>query len=319
MGNVFCVLRGADARAVAATDALHAFQRPQWVNAVARSRRRAHEFVVVQARRTGAPDAFLFGGEHQRLGLRVFESMPMMGYGGWVCAEPMDLGVEQRLMRDWLAHCKWPLVEVTSSPGRAAALPSVDSRWTKALPRRLRSADTQTHCLDLTGDTAALIARTKPNVRSYLRRHGDFGFSCRVGSRECLVDFLRWYRGGSQGWRVEASHLYPDAFFEALCEGDGADVWVVSAAGAQVGAAVFLLGRRDVFYLASGTERASGPISAMDVLVWSAALHYRERGFVSLNLGASEGLDSVARFKRKFGATEATYRRNSYLLPRFIR
>jgi len=60
----------------------------------------------------------------------------------------------------------------------------------------------------------------------------------------------------------------------------------------------------------------AGPVSAMDALIWHAARHYRDRGFRSMNMGASDGLDSVRRFKQKFGAVGVPYRRVTYLLPR---
>gem|GEM_PF-6042238 len=34
-----------------------------------------------------------------------------------------------------------------------------------------------------------------------------------------------------------------------------------------------------------------------------------------MNLGASDGLEGVARFKKKFGAQTATYLRTTYVLP----
>jgi hypothetical protein len=78
------------------------------------------------------------------------------------------------------------------------------------------------------------------------------------------------------------------------------------------------MARDQVQYQASGTAKVAGPVSAMDALLWTAAKHYRERGYVSMNLGASHGLDSVRQFKEKFGAQAATYRCATYLMPRLL-
>lgn len=232
--------------------------------------------------------------------------------------QPLQIEQERRLTSAWLSACRWPLVEITSEPGRSDSLPAgVGWKAPAALLRRFAPLDTETHVLDLSGDDAALLARARPRMRSYLRGDEWRDFGIERGGPSLLGPFYDWYRRGSQDWQVDARHVYPSEYFEALCRDGGLEIWVVGAKGRSVGAAAFLLGARDVLYLASGTERAAGPNSAMDALIWRAAHHYRDRGFASMNLGASEGLESVRRFKRKFGACAVPYRRVSYVLPRF--
>jgi hypothetical protein len=110
--------------------------------------------------------------------------------------------------------------------------------------------------------------------------------------------------------------LLPDSFFAALQVDGHADIWSVSRDGQPLGAAIFLLGRRKVQYQASGTAKIAGPVSAMDALLWKAAGYYSEHGWEGMNMGASEGLDSVRRFKEKFGAEPVGYRCVTYLMPR---
>jgi hypothetical protein len=57
-------------------------------------------------------------------------------------------------------------------------------------------------------------------------------------------------------------------------------------------------------------------LSLVSRSIWTAAKHYRDRGFHSMNVGASEGLSGVRRFKEKFGAAAVSYRRAVYVLPR---
>jgi hypothetical protein len=315
----FGVLRGVQARDAAARYALNCFQQAQWVEAIARARSRSHEFVAVRAQCDGGTDAHLFGGEHRRFGLSVFESMPMMGYGGWVSTHALSVDFERDLTTRWLAGCAWPLVEITCAPGRVAALPAAPVgttvlRW--AGLRRFAPADTQTHLLDLSGNDAALLGRARPRMRSYLRQIDRQGYVFARAGREALDAFYHRYRRGSQQWQVAATHLYPIEFFAALCDGQYGEIWQVSRDGQALGAAVMLVGADDVLYLASGIERTEGPFSPMDALIWHVARHYRDRGFKTLNLGASEGLESVRRFKEKFGAVDVAYRRVTFCLPR---
>jgi len=315
----FSVLRGQSVLDAAAACLLNCFQRPQWVAAIACSRGCDHEYVAVRAQRAGAADAYLFGGEHRRWGLRIFESMPMMGYGGWVSTPPLPEDEERELTCAWLAACHWPLVELTCAPGRAASLPQHDALaglLNRLGLQRLAPADTQTHLLDLAASDAALLARARPRMRSYLRQLDQQGFEFERGGRELVCVFHDRYRRASQQWQVAATHVYPVGFFDALCDDAAADIWLVAKQGQPLAAAAMLLGAKEVLYLASGVERVAGPNSAMDALIWHVARHYRDRGFATLNLGASEGLDSVRRFKEKFGAVAASYRRVTYCLPR---
>jgi hypothetical protein len=313
----FEVVRGEAAADLSAARSANPFQNPRWVQAAAAARGRAHQFVVVRAARGGSAPACLFGGLHRRAGLTVFESMPMGGYGGWVCAQGLAPADESALTSQWLGRAPWTVVRLTSEPGRAAALPEA-ALWPlpARLRRRLDGRDFETHLLDLTGDDAARLQRVRPNVRSYLRRVDALGYSFEINGPGALADFCAWYRRGSQGWRAAAGTLLPDAFFAALHDGGGMDIWRAVRDGNPVGAAAFLLGRVQVQYQASGAAKVAGPVSAMDALLWTAARHYRERGFETMNLGASEGLDSVRRFKEKFGAVPAGYRCVTYLMPR---
>ena len=309
--------RGARAEALSAALATNAFQHRAWVRAVAAARGRTHEFVAVQAQRPDSVSPVLFGGLHRRAGLAVFESMPMGGYGGWVCDGALSLDEERALTASWLRQAPWPLVRLTSEPGRAAALPQA-AVWPlpRRLQRRLQRREFETHVLDLSSDDAQRLQRVKPSVRSYLRRVDALGFEFLRGGEDALAAFGAFYRRGSLGWVVASGALLPEAFFSAL-HGDGRlEVWRARRDGRLLASAAFLLGCGQVQYQASGSDKVAGPVSAMDALLWTAAGHYRARGFNGLNLGASEGLDSVRRFKEKFGAQPLAYRCETYLMPR---
>ena len=321
-GPRFDMLHGDSAVAAASKLECGCFEHPAWVQAVAAARARPHRFVVVHASRPGRADAWLIGAVHRRAGLTAFESMPMAGYGGWLCQASIDASEERELHRAWLARASWPLVVLTSRPGSPDTLPTpaaaawLPARWCQGLaPVHL-----VTHVLDLSGDDAALLQRARPRMRTYLRGAGDAGFRFeRRGGPAALSGLHAWYVRGSSSWRTPSSRLLPEAFFVALAADRRAEVWTIFHREREVGAALFLGGRGQVQYQASGTERLDVPLSAMEAMLWHAARHYRDRGFASLNLGASAELDSVARFKEKFGATPQSYLRCTYLLPAWAR
>jgi hypothetical protein len=317
MTVAFELLEEADAvRATAELDG-GCYERPSWVRAVAAARRRSHRFVSIRAVRSRGADAWLTGAVHRRGGVRVFEAMPMGGYGGWLCDAPLAADEECELTRAWLGRARWPVVVLTCRPHRSEALPSPSPvRWLPASWRALLASRTfTTHVLDLSGDDAALVQRARPRMRSYLRG-GSAGFRFeRRGGRAAMSRLHAWYVRGSEIWRSSPAALLPETFFTALGDDSRADAWTILHGEREVGGALFLVGRGQAQYQASGTDRIDAPLTAMEAMLWHAARHYRDRGFTTLNLGASDGLDSVARFKEKFGAVSRVYLRCTYLLP----
>lgn len=320
--TTFSIVTGAEADRLMRGLPGGCFQHPAWVRAVAAARGRPHELVVVQAHRHGGAIAWLPGGLHRRAGLAVFEGMPMAGYGPWIVEVAAEAVDTEALTRQWLAQAPWPLVVLTAAPGAPPGLPAPVA-WPllpPALAQRLRPLGLLTHRLDLSGGDAELLQRARPRMRSYLRQFDRLGFEFSVANdHDALQTCHRWYLAGSQAWQTAATSRLPEGFFTALAGETFAEVWCVRFQGQEVGAALFLRGQGELQYQASGTQRIDAPLSAMEALLWAAARHHRDRGCRQLNLGASDGLDSVARFKQKFGAEPAPYLRVSYLLPRWRR
>lgn len=320
-GPRFELLSPAVLTSAAAAAAGNCFQRPGWVQAVAAARARPHRLVGVRAHWPDGREALRLGAVHRRFGLPVFESMPMGGYGGWQCADALGLDDEHALNWAWLAQARWPVVVLTSEPGRATALPAaaLGAWWPRAWRDRLAPRACATHVLGLAGDDAALLQRMRPKLRGCLRKAGQLGFEFDIRhDAPALADFHRWFCQGSQAWQRPADGLLPAGFFTALADPQLADVWTVRHADREVGMALFLVGSREVQYQASGTQRIESPVSATEAVLWAAIRHYRDRGLALMNFGASEGLDSVASFKEKFGATAVPYLRVSYLLPALL-
>ena len=323
-GNLlrFEELSGAAAREAAATLATHAFESEAWVESVAAVRGCAHRFVAVRAIEGRHAGACLFGGVHRRAGIAIFESMPMGGYGGWHRANAFEAADELRLWEAWLSRCPWWVVRLTSAPGRQSSIPA--SRAPAVLPgpwrHRLAPRELTTHVLSLIGDDEALLARARRHARGDLRAvDRSNAYAVQRACPDALTEFCRLFREGSQQWKQPPSQLMPDAFFRALDDGGLADVWIARREGHAVGAALFLKGRTEVFFQASGTRREPARVSAIDAIMWTAMRHYRDAGFLSLNLGASEGLESVRRFKEKLGAVPSDYRLSTFVLPAWRR
>lgn len=315
-------LSGAAAEDHARRAVVTCFQHPAWVRAVAAARGRPHELRLVRAVWADGRQATLCGSVHRRWGVPVFESMPMGGYGGWVTVGAVEWTLEPELERElfsrWLRWDRWPVVVLTGTPGRQAALPAPGDGglWPRRLRERLAPRAFETHVLGLQADDAGLLSTMRPKLRGVLRRVDQLGFEWEVQHGEAALKlFYDWYRRGSAQWQQPASALLPCSFFTAFSEMPGADVWIVRHEGQMAGAALFLKGREEVQYQAAGSLRLNSPLSVSEVVLWAAMRHYRDQGLKSLNFGASEGLGSVAWFKAKFGAEVSAYLRVTYVFP----
>lgn len=305
----FDILRGDAARPVMERVARTAFQRPAWVDAVAEARGRAHQPVVVRAIGADGRCLWLPGGVHRRAGLPVFEAAPMAGYGGWCADDPGAAVPQQALTQAWWPHCPWPAVLLTSPPGHAAPLGRLRG---DAAPQHF-----ETHVLHL-GTDEVMLRAMQPRFRSYLRKSAGIADRFILNPPGAVDTFFAWYREGSAQWKQTAHATLPPGFFHALAADALTDVWIVEREGRTVGAAMFLRGAGEVQYQASGVARLDGPLSVMESLLWHLARHYRDAGLDRINLGASTGLDSVRRFKDKFGAQCLTYARSRHLMPALL-
>jgi len=314
----FETLCGAAARDAAATLAIEAFESEAWVDSVAAARRCAHRFVAVRAIDGRHAGACLFGSVHRRAGIGIFESMPMGGYGGWRGERALEPAEEMRLNQAWISRSPWWVVRLTGAPGREGSMPpSCAPTFLPAAWRRPFAArELTTHVVSLPGDDDALLARMRRHARSDLRWLDRSNvYAVERSGPDALREFCRLFREGSRQWKRPASELMPDAFFERLDDGGLADVWIARREGNAVAAALFLKGRTEVFFQASGTSREKSRVSGIDAIMWTAMRHYRDLGFRTLNLGASEGLESVRAFKEKLGGVASEYRQSTFLTP----
>jgi hypothetical protein len=96
---------------------------------------------------------------------------------------------------------------------------------------------------------------------------------------------------------------------QAVCARGGSDVelWFAEVEGRAIAGGVILVGRDELFFWSAAMRREDGryrPSNALNMRLLKRAC---ERGVRWYNLGASEGLSGLARFKRDLGASEVSY------------
>ncbi len=112
----------------------------------------------------------------------------------------------------------------------------------------------------------------------------------------------------SVGWglaRPPISRRLLDAVFSF--GGDDAQLWLAYLEGEPIAGGVILFGSDELFFWSAAMRRECGryrPSNALNLRLIRAAC---ERGVRWYNLGASEGLEGVARFKSDLGAASVPY------------
>lgn len=126
-------------------------------------------------------------------------------------------------------------------------------------------------------------------------------------------------------WGLRKPHI-PRALLEALVEhgGDDVEIWFAKHEGTIIAGGVGFYGSEEFFFWSAAMRHEFGrlrPSNALNVALMRAAA---ARGMLWYNLGASEGLAGVQRFKRDLGAEDVRYsryccERSSFALYRQVR
>jgi lipid II:glycine glycyltransferase (peptidoglycan interpeptide bridge formation enzyme) len=107
---------------------------------------------------------------------------------------------------------------------------------------------------------------------------------------------------------------FPKAFVDALLEtgGENVEIWFAELDGRPIAGGIVFYGSQELFFWSAAMHAEYGrlrPSNALNVALMAAAC---ARGIRWYNLGASEGLAGVSRFKRGLGATELPYSELQY-------
>lgn len=167
----------------------------------------------------------------------------------------------------------------------------------------------ETHLLALDRPLESVRAGYHATKRLQARRAvaPRFEIEC-TRERAHLDPYFDLYAASLARWG-RAGFLYPRALFAALLESPAVELWLNRVEGRLACALVVFVSRRFALYWQGvsrieADQKAAFPmVKLMDALI--ASLH--GRGVPLLNLGASDGLPNVRRFKEELGGRPAPY------------
>jgi hypothetical protein len=240
--------------------------------------------------------------ERRRVGVRQFELAPL-----GLCAPPCaDAAAAQALgvfLREAPQHAE--RVRVNLSPFE----PHADALVEAALGAGYRLEPMQTHVLDLRRPLEEIRAGYHATKRSQVRRAPAAGSVIACTREPAVLDaYFSVYAASAERWGRGAPP-YPRALFEALLKSPCTQLWTHHVGGRLACAMVVLTGRRHALYWqgVSHIEPDQKAAHPMARLFDEVVQHLHGQGMEHFNLGASQGLPNVQRFKEEFGARPAAY------------
>ena len=241
--------------------------------------------------------------EQRRLGLRRWEWAPYGLYAP-VCASPQRTQVLAGFLE--CAPGRASQVRVQLNPlcpeaGRLSELAAVCG-W-RVLPR-------ETHLLDLRPGLEVLRRHYHATKRNQIAKPVKIDSRIALARTEAdLQSYFEVYARSLQRWGRAGAWPYPKQLFLDLLQSPAARIWTHHVQGRLACAMVVLECRHQALYWQGvshidADQKAAHPmLRLMDAVIQDLCA----RGLPVLNLGASEGLPQVRRFKEELGARPAAY------------
>jgi hypothetical protein len=241
--------------------------------------------------------------EQRRLGLRRWEWAPYGLYAP-VCADPQ----RAQALADFLNR----------APGRASQVrvqlnplcPEAARLAERAAAQGWRVLPRQTHLLDLRPGLPALRSGYHATKRNQVAKLVKIDSRIAQARTEAdLQPYFEVYAHSLQRWGRGGPWPYPQQLFLDLLHSPAVRIWTHHVQGRLACAVVVLESRHQALYWQGVSridedQKAAHPmVRLMDAVIQDLCV----RGVPVLNLGASDGLPQVQRFKEEFGAQPLAY------------
>ena len=165
----------------------------------------------------------------------------------------------------------------------------------------------QASVIDLRGGTEAALAGFKGVARRMAGQALRKGVT--VAREPGAVDvYYRLLEESARRWGLVAPHL-PRRIFEAVVElgGNDVEIWIARYKGEAIAGGVMLYGSHEAFFWSAAMRAEYSSLRPSNLLNVEMIKAAAERGMHWYNLGASEGLGGVSRFKESLGAELVDY------------
>lgn len=167
----------------------------------------------------------------------------------------------------------------------------------------------ETGTVDLRDGVDAAFAHVSGIFRRMAGQAERRGVTCAPSDAADAVDtYYALLEASAKRWGI-ASPTIPKRLIEALRARGGGDVeiWFAYVDGKAIGGGVVFYGSTEFFFWSAAMDAEYGRLRPSNALNFALIRAAAQRGMSWYNLGSSEGLPGVARFKHDLGAQDVSY------------
>jgi CelD/BcsL family acetyltransferase involved in cellulose biosynthesis len=180
------------------------------------------------------------------------------------------------------------------------------------------TATYETAAIDCSGGFERVLARVRGVTRRMAGQAERRGVVCERAPAHELGAYYELLSDASRAWGLARPTISRELLEAVFARGDGdVQLWFARVDGVIAGGGVILYGTDELFFWSAAMRREYGryrPSNALNLCLIAQAC---ARGVRWYNLGASEGLDGVARFKHDLGANAIAYQEWRFSAARF--
>ena len=165
----------------------------------------------------------------------------------------------------------------------------------------------ETSVIDLRAGADAALARFKGVARRMAGQAVRKGVVC-AREPQAVGLYYDLLEEAAKRWGMDGPHL-PRRLFEAIAAfgGDDVEIWIARYNGEAIAGCVTLYGSREAFVWSAAMRAKYADLRPSNLLNTEMIKTAVDRGMQWYNLGASEGLGGVARFKESLGSEVVEY------------
>ena len=230
---------------------------------------------------------------------RQVETGPFGGYGGILgnTAQKDTEYLEHIVKR---LHDKARYVYITLHPEYK------DKRLLKLYEKYFKKTELSTHIIDLSRTEEEIfnsfIDAKKRNIKRAIKEKLHVK---EVSSEYAIKKYYFMYLDSLRRWN--AKKVFNMDFFKKLLSSDLASLYMVQFHGDYVAGAVVLKGKNEAVYWHGAAFQRYFQLRPNDLLHWEIMKSLKSQDILIYNMGSSNNLEGVERFKKGYGTVERTY------------
>lgn len=282
------------------------FQTPAWVRAICKTyslKTKIFEFDI-EGQKIVLPFYFEAEGLQKVFGPYELKSLFDGTYGGIICKDSPSEGSVKKIL-DYLKKRK-NIKSFMIYPNPLSGI-----KW----PEEYKQTRYMTNVIKLDNNFEFLWENVfSGKVRNQTRKAQKSALALKSGNDIDFINaFFELYKLSCERWGIEA--YYPPKLFKNLSAEGKEKVKILTAEyeGKTIAGILLLCGYNDIFYWAGAFDKEYSQYCPNNFLLTEAVKDGCEKGYKYFNMGASDELQNVKKYKESFGCEEIEYYSIGYI------